>query len=338
MVNRTTLDFDQARWDATLLRLGGDFLQSWQWGAFKARHGWSVQRIYAEGPDGEAMAQILFRRRGPFTLAYLPRGPIIRASTRTTLDLLDGIDRVCAKNRAIVLLVEPDQPLPPSWVGPSGGFVPSPTTVQTPRTVKVPLGDDATLLAQMRKDTRTNILHAQRRDVRLEQVVPTHVHMNVFYRLLEETAQRSEFGIHTQAYYEDFLSCFGEQAILLFSWSDTHVTGGLIATRFGLEGRSMYAGSATVTRGRGDAALVRFAAMQWARDQGCSDFDLGGIAPWPVAAGIGDSEVSGLRGVDQFKTGFGGTIVAYPASMERRYWPGLAWLMRRCTLRIGGNV
>jgi len=278
---------------------------------------------------------VLFRQCGWFTLAYVPRGSVIAGGDTVALEVLEAIDAICAKNRAIALVVDPDRPLPPTWTREGGGFASGPEPFQASRTVKVPLAPDADLVARMRKDTRYNILHAQRRGVIVERVPVEPSATQTFYRLMQETAQRNGFHIHPHSYYEDFLRIFEDQAILLFSRVDGVVTAGLIAARCGNEARSMYAGSESAHRGRGDTALIRFEAMRWAREQGCTLYDLGGSGREVTATasgrdGQGDGrQSSGLAGVEQFKVGFGGEIIAYPPTMERRYRPGLAWLLRR---------
>ena len=193
----------------------------------------------------------------------------------------------------------------------------------------------------MRKDTRANVVHAQRRGVVVERAPIDNLSLGHFYELLQETSRRNGFGIHSRRYYEDFLRLFGHDAALLFSRNGGSVTAGLIVARCGIEGRSMYAGSSTAHRGRGDAALLRFEAMRWARELGCTRYDLGGIASG--APGIGTEHSAGgaraenLDGVHQFKTGFGGEIVTYPATVERRYRPTLAWLARRVSSRYRGT-
>lgn len=329
---------DHARWDEALARLDGELLQCWNWGEFKRRHGWDVERLHLEGPDGEALAQLLFRRKGPFSLGYLPRGPLIPGGEMAATGLLNAIDGACARHRAITLVVEPDRPLPPSWRQANSGFSDGPESFQTSRTVKVALADDALLLSRMRKDTRYNILHAQRHGIIVESASPTPSGIAAFYELLRDTSERNAFGIHERAYYEDFLHVFGDRAVLLFSRFEGEPTSALIAVRNGDEGRSMYAGSSIAHRRRGDAALLRFAAMRWARSHGCSRFDLGGIASDTPPSGQ-DRDVDGrwrshLAGVHQFKIGFGGEIVAYPPTVERRYHSGLAWLVRRINSRF----
>jgi peptidoglycan pentaglycine glycine transferase (the first glycine) len=327
--------YNQTSWNSALERLGGDLLQSWHWGQFKQRHGWMVERIRVEAAGSEAMAQVLFRRRGPITVGYLPRGPVFADSDAVGQELLSALDETCRRFRAIVLVVEPKNPLPRAWLDNGREFAGGPASFQTSRTVKVPLVDDAELLAQMRKDIRYNVLYARRRGVVVEHASVVPPALSTFYQLLQETSQRSGFGIHARAYYEDFLRIFGNQATLLFSRVDGEVTAGLISVRFGNEGRSMYAGSSLTRRGRGDAALLRFEAMQWARGHGCTHFDLGGIAPdIPAPAqgrndGAGRQRHSELEGVHRFKVGFGGEIISYPPTVERRYRPAMAWLVRR---------
>ncbi|MDQ3539640.1 MAG: peptidoglycan bridge formation glycyltransferase FemA/FemB family protein [Chloroflexota bacterium] len=330
---------DNARWDEALSRLDGDVLQSWGWGAFKQRHGWNVERIHVERPDGEALAQLLFRRKGPFSLGYLPRGPLILGGELTAAGLLDAINDTCARHRAITLVIEPDRPLPREWTDAGGPFTRGPEAFQTSRTIKIPIADDAQLLSRMRKDTRYNITYAQRHGIVVEAAPAEPAAITAFYDLLVQTSERNGFGIHGRGYYDDFLRIFGDQAVLLFSRFEGVPTAALIAVRNGDEGRSMYAGSSIVHRRRGDAALLRFEAMRWARNHGCSRFDLGGIASGtaPSAQNEDDDKErwrSHLAGVHQFKVGFGGEIVTFPPTVERRYHPGLAWLVRRVNARF----
>lgn len=309
-----------AQWDAAIERLGGDLLQSHGWGVFKRKHGWNVEQVTA---SGGSRAQILFRHVGPLSQAYVPRGPVLASEAGDALELLRKIDAVCARHRAISMIVEPLEPLPGAWLELSPGFEPSSRSIQSPRTVIVDLTlDDAALLQKMRKDTRYNIGYAQRHGMVVEEVPVSDTSVDRFYSLMDATAMRHRFGIHDREYYRDFLETFGDRAVLLFARSGDDITAGLIAGRFGHSARSMYAGAQSGRNARGDAALLRFAAMQWARRHGCTTYDLGGIAP---ASG----DPSGLQGVERFKTGFGGDIVTFPQAVERVYRPWLASVTTR---------
>lgn len=323
---------DEAAWDAALHREHGDLLQSWRWGGFKQHHGWKVERV--QSPGG-AMAQILFRQRGPFTIAYLPRGPVIPEGCPDVPEFLEEIDEACARHRTIALVVEPEQSLPSAWMSEASGFLQGPESFQTSRTVKVPLTDDAAILAGMNKNTRYNVQYAMRNGVTVERVPAGQAEIETFYGLLQETSQRQAFGIHTCQYYDDFIRMFGDQAVLMFSYANDQITAGHIAARCGVEGRSMYAGTSNVHRMRGDAALLQFEAMRWTRDLGGTRYDLGGIAPEShhTRSDQGDEgttkRMPRMDGVSQFKLGFGGEIVAYPPTLERRYHPALSWMVRR---------
>lgn len=321
-------------WDRSVLSLDGHLLQSLRWGEFKERHGWSVERVSVRVGEARGFAQLLFKRRGPLSLAYLPRGPVVSAAAGATA-LFAAVDELCRRSTALSLIVEPDRPLPLTGTFRDHGFVRGPAHIQPSRTVKVPLLPDDQMLDQMHQKTRYNVRLAKRRDVAVERVSPNRETMRTFYRLLQDTSERNAFGIHHYDYYFDFARIFGDDAVLLFALIDGSPVAGLISARFGDEAVYMYGGSSTVNRAHGAAFLLQFEAMRWARDRGCRRYDLWGIpAVDPVSTADAGERVATTRGDDwrglfRFKTGFGGEIVSYPATLERRYRPALAWLARR---------
>ncbi len=82
-------------------------LQTAAWGELKAHFGWSVERIVV----GDLGAQVLFRTIIPgVTMAYIPKGPVGLTSPSALgwENFLAEIDRVCRKNHAFLLEIEPD--------------------------------------------------------------------------------------------------------------------------------------------------------------------------------------------------------------------------------------
>jgi lipid II:glycine glycyltransferase (peptidoglycan interpeptide bridge formation enzyme) len=166
--------------------------------------------------------------------------------------------------------------------------------------------------------------------------------MATFYALLHDTSVRNEFGIHAPEYYADFLRIFGSDAVLLFGLIEDVPVAGLVAARFGAEAIYMYGASSTKHRAHGAAFYLQFEAMRWAREQGCTRYDLWGIPsidPPSTEVDTGN-RVAGTRGDDwrglyEFKVRFGGQILTYPPTLERRYHPVLAALARRF-YRSGG--
>jgi lipid II:glycine glycyltransferase (peptidoglycan interpeptide bridge formation enzyme) len=327
------------RWDADVAALGGSLLQSWRWGAFKAGQGWEVARVRVETRTGLGLAQILFRRYGLFSLGYLPRGPVLSGDQETALALFEAVDAACAQRRAVSLIVEPDRPLPFAGESRPLGFVRGPRPFQPARTVKIPLLDDAALLAQMRRDTRANVRRAARDGVEIERAAPTEATVARFYDLLQETSTRNAFGVHEPAYYTELLRHYGDDALVAFARVGGEDAVGLIAVRQGAEAVYLYGGSSARHRVRGAAQMAQVEAMRWAREGGCHRYDLWGIpAANPPAEDLATGHVARTRGdcwdgLYQFKTGFGGEIVGYPETLERRYHPLLGFLARRLSPR-----
>ncbi len=329
-------------WNRDLERANGHILQSWEWGEFKALHGWGVERVRVGSAQGLGLAQVLFKAKGPVSLAYVPRGPALAATDETAPlfdELRSRLDVVCRKRRALSLILEREDALGLTGSFRSRGFVRGPGHYQPGRTVKVPLLlDDDSLLAQMHQKNRYSVRLAVRRGVTVERGGPDAASINSFYALLTETAGRNRFGVHNQSYYDDFMRIFGERALMLFAMVDGHIAAGLIAVRFGAESAYMYGGSSTVHRADGAAFILQYEAMRWARDAGSHRYDLWGIPaePGPVDTG-GSDTVTGatastgedMRGLLNFKTRFGGEIIDYPPMMERRYVPVVSWLAGR---------
>ncbi len=333
---------DQVSWDRLVLAGGGHLLQSWAWGELKRRHGWQVARVHVATAAGWGCAQVLFRHRGPVSVAYVPRGPVVRGDATSVFPaLVAEVDAVCRRHRAVTLIVEPDAPLGLAGTYRGVGFVRCQTSIQPRRTVKVPLLDDEAIIAQMHQKNRYNIRLATRRGVVVDRVPATDDALSTFYGLLAETAGRNEFGIHAPAYYADFLRLLGEDAVLLFATVDGHVAAGAMAARFGGHAMYMYGASSTTTRADGAAFLLQYEAMRWARGRGAGSYDLWGIpeqdpgSPDPEAVGAPRSHGEDQRGLYNFKVRFGGEIVTFPVPMERRYLRLLAVAAHRLA-SLGG--
>jgi len=290
-----------------------------------------------EGPDGVGMAQILYRRRGPASIGYIPRGPVMTGDIPAVWERLRReIDASARAHRAISVIVEPNQPLGLQGRWRDAGLVGGPAHLQPGRTVVIPLGSDDDILMGMHQKTRYNVRLAQRRGVTVRSCDRAAKDIETFYALLHDTSDRNAFGIHHLDYYRDFLEIFGNRTRMLFAEADGHTGAGLIVATFGEEAIYMYGASSTKHRAHGAAFYLQFEAMRWAREQGCKRYDLWGIPEVDPAMTSNETEtaIGGTRGDDwrglfRFKTGFGGEIVTYPRSLERRYLPVLPWLARR---------
>lgn len=334
MISTTDLTRDPAAWDQAVLANGGHFLQSWGWGEFKRKFGWDVTRVAAEGSTAPATAQILMRRKAGVSVGYIPRGPV-HPSQEEGIRLWQAIGREVRRQRALFVIVETNEALPVG-LEQAARLTTGPAHIQPARTVKVPLLDDESLLKQMHQKTRYNVRLAQRRGVVVRRAAPDQAGVDAFYALMQDTAQRNDFGVHDRRYYDEFLRIFGDKAALLFAEIEGRPVAGVIAVCFGDEAIYMYGASSTKDRAHGAGFFIQYEAMCWARDQGCKVYDLWGIpAVDPSTTHVDNGDrIAGTsgndwRGLYEFKTRFGGQIVSYPAPMERIYVPGLAHLAKR---------
>lgn len=283
------------------------------------------------------MAQVLYRSRFGVSVGYIPRGPVFSGDRDVLWPLLlEELGALARHSRAIMTIFEPNTSLHLSGSFRDAGVVAGPSRLQPGRTVKIPLSTDDAILKQMHQKTRYNVRLGQRRGVTVERHHADDAAIDAFYELMADTAERNEFGIHSRAYYADFLRIFGDDAVLLFS----RLAGGelaavLIAARFDKEAIYMYGASSTKHRADGAAFLLQFEAMRWAREMGCDTYDLWGIPeedPDKVssdqATASAGTRGDDWRGLHRFKTGFGGEIVSYPPTLERRHVPVLPWLAR----------
>jgi hypothetical protein len=273
-----------------------------------------VKRLRIEGSWGIALAQVLLKTAGPISFAHVPRGPVIKGDIEAALsELVPVIDDVCRRHRAVSLIVELDKPLSLEEAPRRSWFIDGPPHLHPARTVRVRLQDDANLLAGMHATTRYHVRRAKRHGVLVEQAGDDDATRAALYELLADTSRRNGFPIHSRTYYDDIFRLFGDDAVLMMARIDDTLAAGCLVVQFGDEAIYLHGGSSTEHRSQGAAHYLQFEAMRWARERGCQSYDLWGIA---------------TPGLFQFKTGFGGEVLDYPPTLERRYRPILAAITR----------
>ncbi len=306
----------------------GHLLQTFAWGELKGAFGWVPTRV-AVARDGAlvAGAQVLYRRLGPCTVGYIPKGPVFLEEEGMIVERLwQGIHRLSRRMRAISLKVEPpwreEEEAERRWLL-GAGFAPSAERIQPRRTIFVDLRpSEEEILARMKPKWRYNIRLSMRKGVTVRQGgakdLPT------FYRLMRLTGQRDGFAIHSAAYYERAWALFAPQgrARLFLAEYEGETLAALLAYAFNGQAIYMYGASSDAYREYMPNHQLQWRAMQWAKASGCHTYDLWGITD------RGDPAES-LSGVERFKAGFGGEIVSFAGAYDRDDMPPLAWALRR---------
>ena len=321
------------QWDEQLIDNQGHLLQSWAWGQLKSHFGWHPHRLAVKG----GLAQVLFRQLpGRLTIAYLPKGPVVDW-THPGQDqaLLAAVQTAARERRAIFLKVEPDLCASSAPAQDTvdflkqAGFVPA-DTIQ-PRTSQVinieqPLEK---ILGALKQKTRYNIRLAKRKGVVAREGGRQDV--SIFHDLAQVTAERDGFGIHSLAYYQQAYQLFApDRCALLIAEYEGEPLAGLMVFRQGQTAYYFYGASSNRHRNRMPAYLLQWAAIEWAKRQGCTHYDLWGIPDADPATLEAEFQHrrDGLWGVYRFKRGFGGQVAPSIGAFDYVYKPALYRLYR----------
>jgi lipid II:glycine glycyltransferase (peptidoglycan interpeptide bridge formation enzyme) len=304
----------------------GSILQTTTWGHLKADFGWDWDVVALGQKQAPNAGALILYRKLPFnvgTIAYVPRGPLVDWSNgQATTDLLQAIEQSARRHRAWALWLEPNvldgaeirQRLK------ALGMTTGKRTVQPPRTILVDLtADEDEILMRMKSKTRYNIRYAKRKGVIVRQ--GTVDDAEVYYNLMETTAERNEFGIHTQRYYREVLERFlpQDQAALFIAEVDNDPVAAIIVFALGETAWYFYGASSNRHRKKMPTYALQWAAMRWAKTRGCTTYDLWGIPDFDEET-LEDEFIErsdGLWGVYRFKRGFGGEVVRYAGLWEK---------------------
>lgn len=336
---------DREAWDALVARERSfALLQSWAWGSFKERTGWEPVRLGIER-DGNlvAGAQVLLRRRGPASFAYVPRGPVgawLDDDVRPAL--FAGLRTIMRSNRSLLLRIEAGSLDDPSVDGllRAEGLRPARTTNQPRGTIVVDLADGSNAaLARMHQKARYNIRRAERQGVTVRE--GTAEDLPAFHRMMSITGERAGFPVRDLAYYRTQWETFapeGSLRLFIASHGDTDLAMNVSAT-FGAIGAYLHGASANVRRDLNPNEALMWEAMRWSESRGCTSFDLWGIPEEAAEAALAGDVVkepdhpTGLWGVYGFKRRLGQRVELYTRAHDLARPRALAAL----TTRLGAR-
>jgi lipid II:glycine glycyltransferase (peptidoglycan interpeptide bridge formation enzyme) len=315
-------------------------LQSWTWGDFKARWGWTatplVLQVHDRPEDRPPLAAALLLKRQlprlPFSILYVPKGPLLdynnAALRRVALAQLEQIAR---REKAIFIKIDPDVAL--SWGvederrSPIGakfvselkdrGWRFSDDQIQFRNTVELDLTrPEEEIMAAMKQKTRYNIRLAGRKGVEVRPgdegdfVTIADMYMT--------TADRNEFAVRPVEYYLDAWRSFHQAGLAqpFLAEYQGQPLAAVIIVRYGRRAIYMYGASTNKERRRMPNYLLQWEAMRWAKAAGCDVYDFWGAPDEFV-------ESDPLWGVWRFKAGFNGRVVRHIGAWDypnRPFW------------------
>ncbi len=325
---------------------GDNLLQSAFWAGFKKRYGWRPL-AFQDTESGITLLVLTREFKGGMTLAYVPHAPderLLRSLPAGGQDetpevhpelLAALISQLSSRissflpSRTFMVRFDPrvrvqqssagesPQELSRACAAASRCLLPGAVDVQPPTTVLIDIArSEEEILADMKSKWRYNIRLAAKRDVTVRASTGQSFDRDIsrWYTLYEETAKRDKIAIHSEDYYRDFIEHAwhrgaGPGVDLLVAEHDGDFIAGIITARMGTRATYVFGASASFKRNLMPAYALQWAAIQRARHAGCTVYDMYGIPP---------AEDSGhpMHGLYRFKTGFGGSIVTYPGTVD----------------------
>lgn len=319
---------DGRRWNAAVAGLPyAHVLQSYEWGQFKGRHGWTPFRLlFTAGGEAVGAASALLRRLpwGPWGVMYVPKGPALTYHDEGLLTaVLTALEGLAREQGAIFVKIDPDVRDDRKDVREAllhRGWRASREQIQFRNTLLIDLRrTDDELLMAMKSKTRYNVRLAKRRGVEVHPAAMDD--LPLFYRMYTVTSARNEFVIRPFSYYADAWEAFASQGLaqLFLARYQGEPLAGLMLFHFGDRAWYMYGASTDKHRNLMPNHLLQWEAMRWAKARGYDFYDMWG-APDVL------DEKDPMWGVYRFKAGFGGEFTSHLGAYDFPVSRPLYWL------------
>lgn len=161
--------------------------------------------------------------------------------------------------------------------------------------------------------TRYNIRLAIKKGVIVRE--GTEKDINIFYRILRETAKRDNFVIREKSYYERVYTALGkEHAKILIAECEKIPIAVAMPILYGNKVWYLYGGSKTIYRNLMPTYLLQWEMIKWAISNNCDTYDFRGVTGY-------DNLESPQYGVYRFKKGFGGEVVEFIDELNMVFHP-----------------
>lgn len=320
---------EENEWDAFLAsHPGAHHEQSSRFGSNRELYGYRCERVVLRGQKKIiGGAQIMVQATPVGRLGMILRGPLaVNDDPATMAATVAKIDELARQRGYASLRVEtfPTQAAARRALEDAGFAAGTAWFGRRPSQTVLLECSDELLLAQMKAKGRYNTRLASRNGVTIE--VGDTASLADFYHLHQMTAAHQGFPVFPKAYYEYLWRVFGPRRLVQHFLAYHH--GKPVAAIFNalVDGR-MYYCAGGLHRGPAERRLManyllHFQAMGWARDHGCSHYDLVGVTP--------------------FKEKIAPELIHWPLPLRKYYGPGrllrrhlttVAW--EKATLRRG---
>ena len=272
--------------------LDGGFLQSKHWINFQHKLKTTFYLIKSK----KAQALVIENKLpvvGKYL--YIPRGPIFTEDQNDDQMLLAEIKKIAVEKKAGWIRVEPQKTENLKEI--KGMLVKAGKNHQPAETLVLDLKKDLTeILAGMKQKTRYNIRLAEKKGTEIK-ISQKSEDLNIFWELVQETAQRDGVGFHEKAYYQKMLEAIPQENLsLMIAYNKNKAVGAVLISFFGGVATYLHGASSSENRSLMANYLLQWEAIKKAKEKGMERYDFGGIAV--------NLNKKKWEGVTRFKKGF----------------------------------
>jgi hypothetical protein len=327
----------------------GQFQQSAAWAETKAIDGWNARWLIARanGPDARivAGAQVLVKQTRAGAVGFVNKGPLAGAAGTVARAAVARqlVELAHSENLRLLLVQPPDRDADTSAVLESLGFGVDTLLPLITSTLCIDVSKPmADVERQLRKDRRSDIRQAARRNVIVEEGGDSDVPR--FFELMVATCrhQQTHPNPGTLAAARALWSAFHRrgQARLTFAQHDGRTVATALFLAFGDRVTIWKVGWDRTVPAAHANSLLAWDGMRWAHARGSRWFDFGAIDRDIAEARVGGTlTVAAIdRRRDVFKLGFGGEAWLLPRPLVYFASPPLRTLHRWAQKPLGRRV
>jgi lipid II:glycine glycyltransferase (peptidoglycan interpeptide bridge formation enzyme) len=251
---------------------------------------------------------------------YCPRGPVLNTDGYVFYALINNVREIARSENSVVFRVE-------QWSDLQNNGTRKAPEVQRKSNWVLDLNHSKEeILAGMKQKTRYNIRLAQKKGVTVS-VSDDLDHLDQFFVLAQETAERNEIKTHPKEYYKKMIDVLAKSEMVKFyvaEYKKKVLAINLILT-FGKTITYLHGGSTSEHRNVMAPYLLHWQAIQDAKENGIKHYDFGGVSPQ-------NEPNHKWAGISRFKIGFGGYQIETPGTFDREFnskWYRLYQLARK---------
>lgn len=232
----------------------------------------------------------------PFTVAYIPRSDV---------KINEELKNLCKKENAIFLKIEPNTFISNFTLRRSTESFQISNSILPQHTIYIDLTKtEDELLKEMHEKTRYNIKLAQKKGVEIKR----DDNPDNFIKLLEKTESRQGFYSHNTNYYKKLWKII--KPVILTAYVNKNPIASIMLFKSDDFLYYPYGGSDPNFKEYMAPSLLHWEAIKLGKKLGCKTYDL-----WGTYKNTKD-EKDPWYGIYRFKSGFGGTEVDFPPSID----------------------